>query len=159
MSESVRNYCEQVLGGTLRNGSDEAVIDCLFCGKDKHLYVNTTTGLAHCFACQEGKNLAQIICEVEGIDEDFAYVKAEFLLKGGKLEEPKDSRALTEAYMKLVGSARAHDDATPLVLPQHCVPINHIIAARGRTYLLKRGYTVGHWAPYDLLYCAMPIEE
>lgn len=155
---SARDWAIDILGGTARGS--EIVCDCLFCGKEGHMYVNGRTGLAYCFVCGAGANLAQLIAELEGVDEDYARVKAERILDGEQDAHTTDA-TLAAAYIKLLRGRAIDDTNTPvqIKLPRTCVPITHARACKAREYLHARGFTQAHWDRYTPVYCTDATDD
>lgn len=154
---SAGDWCESVLGGTRRGR--EVICDCIFCGKDGHMYVNGTTGLAYCFVCGAGANLAQLIAELEGVDEDYAFIKAQRIL-GGEHETRATSQIIAQAYLRLLNRSQNNPDAEQiLTLPSGCVPLDDARAASAVSYLKRRGFTERHWARYAPLFCVKPSTD
>lgn len=156
----VREYIERALGGVGSSpSSKELVCDCLFCGKERHLYVNSITGLSYCFSCGVGANLAQIIEALENIDPDIAFVRAEHLLEGRGVVSASPEE-LYKAYMRLLANVIPGSRELPtLTLPAGCVALNSVAAGAARSYLITRGFTEQHWDRYGLSYCIRPIKE
>ena len=81
MSDALKTYITGTLGGKLQHGSDEALLDCVHCGKEDHMYVNIVSGLSYCFKCAYSANLTKLLVDVKGSTFDDAKKLAGELLR------------------------------------------------------------------------------
>lgn len=150
--QSAADYIDDVLAPSSASG-DERICDCIFCGKEAHMYVNVVTGLAHCFVCGEGGNLPQLIQQMEGLDWISAKYKAAMLLRG--MQRGK-TRSL-DSFYAILNKAKEKSENKKIPLPTGCVPIKHVLAARARKYLKSRGFLPSHFK--GLFFCQRPTQE
>lgn len=131
MSLRLEAWIESTLGGRPSALSGEAVADCLSCGKEGHLYVNTSSGLAYCFRCGYSANLARLLRDVTGCSAAAAGLAAAALFGSargadGRAVAPAtplgadEGDALREA---LRDPRRVAEEAVAVRLPAGCVPV------------------------------------
>jgi len=147
------NFIEDELGGTM--GSDEVAVDCLSCGKENHMYINTTTGLAYCFVCGYAANLVKLIMDLKGVPRWTATEESAKLLRGlQRHRRNSDTQGEMTLLNRILGYLWGKKDLQheTVVLPTHTVPISHPKAAPAQAYLEARGMTREHYLPYRLKY-------
>ena len=142
---AVREWIEAVLGGHVYRGdAREARCDCLACGKEGHLYVNTRTGLGYCFKCGYSCNLARLIRDLTGVSWQAAELS---------------SKALRGADV----NARRLRGLDVVRLPSGCVPVfsrgdREYVA--GAAYLRDiRGISKRVAVAYNVMYVPSGVES
>ena len=139
-------YVHRTFGG--KAVGDEVITDCIFCGKEGHMYINTSSFLAHCFVCGAGANLVGLIQAMDGCNKATAFAKATALLHGRGRARMSETLAQLLARLHATGEAKT----AAVELPDKCVPITHKAAQAAVRYLAARGFTERHFAPYRPLY-------
>lgn len=149
------------LGGHAQSG-DEVPVDCIECGKENHLYVNTKSGLAYCFACGYSANLIKLIQDLKGIHKWEAAVEASKLLTGlrryrGAHDLRRESN-LIDSIMQYFWGAKDSSESK-IKLPNATVSLAHPRARAARQYLALRGMTQAHFGSYKLRYVTQQSDE
>jgi len=141
MAFSVEGWIDDQLSHVkVSGGGDEREATCPACGKHGSFYINASTGAHVCFSCDfKGRNLTNVIAEVEGISHSEARRR---LLKG----IVDFVRIEPETLLEKIAKLRKGDDEDKSVLgvevplPKEFVPVKD---ERGRwrfpAYLSKRG--------------------
>lgn len=152
----LEDFIEDDLGGTV-DGRTDVPVDCIACGKERHMYVNTVTGVAYCFRCGYTASIIKIIRDLRGCSYHEA-VKAKLELDGGVRLRMRDA-SLTMPSLSLFlrdflsGTVKRQEtQAEPVALPECCISITHPLAQPGLRYLRSRGFGKSRIKPYGLFY-------
>ena len=149
---SFQDYAGENLGATATGTRNEYRADCISCGKENHLYINTAKGVAHCFVCGYAVNFLRLIQDLEGVSFPIAMQRLSQIQQG--IDGPKKARTLDALYELLMGGAEQQTEEQVITLPKYCVPINTPEARPARDYLRSRGFNARHYKPYGLYYVA-----
>lgn len=160
MSDSLRDYAEQSLGGDSSGLGVEVAADCIECGKEQKMYINTDTGLVYCFSCDYRANLVKLLQDVEGIPWALALERSIKLLSGLRTaHRAKSFEALRDVLQWGLQTRQAADVVVACPLPNHAVRIGCAKAADARAYLRRRGFGKVHWGSYRLKFVCERDEE
>jgi len=116
--------------------SNEVMLDCPDCGKEKHLYVNLVKRLGHCQRCKENFSFERLIRDLN-LPKRFELDAA---------PKVRDLRAMTTE----VGQ-RSADGLLPGELPPHCHPAWKFPEAI--EFIEKRGLSIREALTFQLRYC------
>ena len=164
----LEKFIEDSFGVAASEGKDNVTADCFVCGKEKHLSINVTNGLCHCFVCGYNGNLAKIIYALKGCTWQAAKDEAKRITHqrgGNKITFIKGVR---DALNDVLFVQRAIYDGKEILSFNDCTvptpdlvsiqyngiefpyPTNKLRAAAD-LYMTTRGF---YPADYDNVFCA-----
>lgn len=158
---SVEHFIADTFGADSLSSTNVAA-DCISCGKERHLYINTQNGLAYCFRCGYSANLYKLVRDLKGTSRFETMRLIQEIKKGsGKprraaLKSPAGKTHEDVArWLDGLREIMLHEDqkvqAAPLALPAQCVPAGAVDYAR--EYLRDRKLRRAFWEPYGVLAC------
>lgn len=109
------------------NNRGQYICDCIFCGKESHMYVNKETQLFDCKKCGEHGNIYKILKQLDKT----------YLLEGSTVEV----RETIQSIRKLISESLEEELETLKDLPIVNLPAGWKIPLTSTKYLLSRGIT------------------
>lgn len=111
--------------------------DCVFCGKESHMYINVQTGLWDCKRCNESGNIYKLL----------RFVDKLYLLQGATVVE----RETIASVRSILEEAREQDDTESAVdLPVIPMPVGWRVLSSGSAYLSGRGVSAEEARRYEI---------
>lgn len=111
--------------------------DCVFCGKESHMYINAQTGLWDCKRCGESGNIYKLL----------RFVDKLYLLQGSTVEERETIESVRSI---LQGAMEQDEEETQLDLPIIPMPAGWRVLSKKNAYLQGRGVTVEECLRYEI---------
>lgn len=140
MSVRIRRISDEDLRDLLINPhltrSGQYVCDCIFCGKEQHMYVNKTTQMFDCKKCHEYGSIYKILKHLDKL----------YLLEGSTIKEQERIESIREMTQELV----SNDDTELSELPVKKMPVGWKVSAKSTKYLLSRGITPEDCERYNI---------
>lgn len=140
MSVRIRKISDEDLRDLLINPhltrSGQYVCDCIFCGKEQHMYVNKTTQMFDCKKCHEYGSIYKILKHLDKL----------YLLEGSTIKEQERIESIREMTQELV----SNDDTELSELPVKKMPVGWKVSAKSTKYLLSRGITSEDCKRYNI---------
>lgn len=125
-----------ILNNPILNSRGEYICTCVFCGKERHMYVNKRTQLFDCKRCGEHGSVYKILVQLGKT----------YLLQGRTIEHKEQIDSLRKI---LVNSVEQHE-VTLNTLPSVVMPAGWKVAENSTEYLLGRGITPADCRRYNI---------
>lgn len=103
------------------------VCDCIFCGKEQHMYVNEVTQMFDCKKCHEYGSIYKILKHLDKL----------YLLQGSTIEVKEKIESIRTMMQDVVSNA----DTEISELPSISMPAGWKVLANSNSYLRARGVT------------------
>lgn len=116
--------------------SGQYICDCIFCGKEQHMYVNKKTQMFDCKKCHEYGSIYKILKHLDKL----------YLLTGSTIEEKERIESIRDMAQGLV----SNDDIRLSELPVKKMPVGWKISVKSTKYLLSRGITPEDCKRYNI---------
>lgn len=111
--------------------------DCVFCGKESHMYINVQTGLWDCKRCGESGNIYKLL----------RFIDKLYLLQGPTVEV----RETIASVRSILEKAREQDDTESAeALPVIPMPAGWKVLRQGNSYLRGRGVSAEEAVRYEM---------
>jgi len=117
----------RMLNNPTLNSRGEYICTCVFCGKERHMYVNKHTQLFDCKRCGEHGSVYKILVQLGET----------FLLKGTTVKNKEKIDSLRQILVNHI----EQDEVMPQLLNKVTMPAGWKVAENSTEYLLGRGIT------------------
>lgn len=112
------------------------ICDCIFCGKEGHMYVNKDTQMFDCKKCGEYGNIYKLL----------KRLNKTYLLGGATIEEREEMKSI-KTWME---EASVGYEITLEELPERKLPVGWQVSRKSTPYLLARGITSSDCVRYNI---------
>lgn len=118
------------------NRRGQYICDCIFCGKEGHMYVNKETQMFDCKKCGEYGNIYKLLKQLDKI----------YLLGGSTIEVRESIQSLREVINEELESDVEELKKIPVV----SMPAGWKVSSKSTKYLLERGITPEDCIRYNI---------
>ena len=118
------------------NRRGQYVCDCIFCGKERHMYVSKQTQLFDCKKCGEYGSIYKLLKQLDKT----------YLLGGATVE----IRETIQSLRSIVAESIEEDEVTLKELPVIKMPVGWKVSLASTKYLLGRGITPADCKRYNI---------
>ena len=107
--------------------SGQYICDCVFCGKENHMYINKRTQMFDCKKCGTSGNIYKLL----------RFLEKTYLLGGSTIEEAETIESVREMLANELESNRLILNR----LPEIKMPVGWKVLKKSNPYLINRGIT------------------